>query len=254
MIERLREYGLNRYEADAYVTLLEIGLSTSSKIAATSKVPYGKIYPVLSSLEGKGFVKIFSGRPKRFMAVNPEIALRETSNKRLDEAKKLQEATTKLITMLQGMSAKKEAPLEKVHIIQGYKNYLNISAELHSKAEKSWLTISRLPMHRELISAYKACVKRGVKVRILAAIPEYNKKNIGAWLRTGAQLRQVGFMPTRFSIKDGTDVIFRISGEDEANYIAIWIQNQSLAKSMADYFSSIWNKASDLGVLTQRKA
>ncbi len=71
----LQEVGLNAYEAAAYLSLLKLGVSEASDIYRDSEVPYGKIYSVLESLAGKGFVEVQASRPKKFRAVDPELAL-----------------------------------------------------------------------------------------------------------------------------------------------------------------------------------
>ncbi len=48
----LRQYGLNNYESYAYTALVREGLSTAHELSKKSKVPHGKIYPILASLEG----------------------------------------------------------------------------------------------------------------------------------------------------------------------------------------------------------
>lgn len=71
----LQEVGLNAYEAAAYLSLLKLGVSEASAIYRDSEVPYGKIYTVLESLAGKGFVEVQASRPKKFRAVDPELSL-----------------------------------------------------------------------------------------------------------------------------------------------------------------------------------
>ena len=61
--EILRELGLNAYEVDAYVVLLDCGQMTAMEISREAKVPYSKIYEVLNSLKVKGWIKIRCGRP-----------------------------------------------------------------------------------------------------------------------------------------------------------------------------------------------
>ncbi|WP_243466540.1 TrmB family transcriptional regulator [Methanosarcina mazei] len=61
----LQEVGLNAYEAAAYLSLLKLGVSEASDIYRDSEVPYGKIYSVLESLAGKGFVEVQASRPSK---------------------------------------------------------------------------------------------------------------------------------------------------------------------------------------------
>jgi sugar-specific transcriptional regulator TrmB len=53
----LREMGLNAYEIDAYIVLLEGGQMTAMEISETAQVPYSKMYAVLNSLKEKGWIK-----------------------------------------------------------------------------------------------------------------------------------------------------------------------------------------------------
>lgn len=72
----LRDLGLSEYEANAYRSLLETGPTTAKELSATSGVPMGRIYDVLSGLEAQHLVRAQSaGRPKSYAAVDPEQAL-----------------------------------------------------------------------------------------------------------------------------------------------------------------------------------
>lgn len=71
----LQDIGLSAYEASAYLSLLNIGVSEANFIGRDADVPYGKIYTVLESLAGKGFIEVQASRPKKFRAVDPEMAL-----------------------------------------------------------------------------------------------------------------------------------------------------------------------------------
>ena len=53
--EILRKIGLNAYETDAYLALLEGGQMTAMEISREAHVPYSKIYEVLNSLKQKGW-------------------------------------------------------------------------------------------------------------------------------------------------------------------------------------------------------
>jgi HTH-type transcriptional regulator, sugar sensing transcriptional regulator len=71
----LQDIGLNAYEAAAYLSLLKLGVSEANVVCKDAEVPYGKVYTVLESLAGKGFVEVQASRPKKFRAINPDMAL-----------------------------------------------------------------------------------------------------------------------------------------------------------------------------------
>ena len=59
----LREMGLNAYEIEAYMALLEVGQMTAMEISQEAKVPYSKMYEVLNSLKEKGWIKAVKPDP-----------------------------------------------------------------------------------------------------------------------------------------------------------------------------------------------
>jgi len=71
VVEKLQKVGLTEYEAKAYLCLLRDHLNTAARLSEKSGVPRTKIYQVLESLEHKGWIRIYSGIPLLFRAVNP---------------------------------------------------------------------------------------------------------------------------------------------------------------------------------------
>ena len=67
----LREMGLNAYEIDAYLVLLDGGQMTAMEISEQANVPYSKMYEVLNSLKEKGWIKSSETRPFKYYPVPP---------------------------------------------------------------------------------------------------------------------------------------------------------------------------------------
>ena len=76
--DALREMGLNAYEIDAYIVLLEGGQMTAMEISQQATVPYSKMYEVLNSLKEKGWIKSSETRPFKYYPVPPLEATRFT--------------------------------------------------------------------------------------------------------------------------------------------------------------------------------
>jgi sugar-specific transcriptional regulator TrmB len=238
----LEQFGLTAYERKAYVSLVREGISTTYVLSKNSGVPYGKIYPVLSTLERKGFVKKYDGTPQRFMAVEPNVAISAEIRKREREFVSLKDSSKSIIAALGALSAQKPTePLEKIRIIEGYNNYLNLSVELHKKAKQEWLSISELSLYKPHIDAYTDNVHRGVNVRMLTSQEEATKEKIKIWRKTKVDIRRASFIPTKFSVIDEREVTIRIASDER--YITLWIQNPSLAKSLKNYFNVLWENA-----------
>ena len=71
VVEKLQRVGLTQYEAKAYLALLNTHLNTATQVSEKSDVPRTKIYTVLEALKHKGWVRVYSGVPLLFQAVEP---------------------------------------------------------------------------------------------------------------------------------------------------------------------------------------
>jgi sugar-specific transcriptional regulator TrmB len=92
VVEKLQKVGLTRYEAKAYLSLLSDHLNSATKLSEKSGVPRTKIYQVLESLERKGWIRIYSGIPLLFKAVDPRVIF-EKIKKDYDEFLELIQTT-----------------------------------------------------------------------------------------------------------------------------------------------------------------
>ena len=70
----LEEFGLSKYESQAYVALIARGTISASELAYYSEIPRTKIYPTLLKLENKKLAIISKSRPITCTAIAPEDA------------------------------------------------------------------------------------------------------------------------------------------------------------------------------------
>jgi HTH-type transcriptional regulator, sugar sensing transcriptional regulator len=239
----LKPYGLDQYEAKAYLALIELGTSKASSISSASKVPSGKIYPTLESLKNKGFITMMKDRPKLFSAVQPEMALIEKVKKRQEELDSLNDATDAIIASLKTTTKKSSMNLEKIQIVYGFKNYIDVSTRLHNATKKYWFSVSRMPISKSHLDSYRNSIGKGVDIRLLVSLKEKGR-DLAIWKDIGVKMRDAGFIPTTFSVMDGTDVLIRICEDiGSKDFLAIWIKDSSLAKSMSDHFNQLWKTA-----------
>ncbi|HTX43308.1 MAG TPA: helix-turn-helix domain-containing protein [Methanocella sp.] len=75
VLDKLQKLGLTEYEARAYLYLLSDHMNSAAKLSKKSGVPRTKIYETLESLEAKGWIRIYSGVPLLFRAVDPRKVL-----------------------------------------------------------------------------------------------------------------------------------------------------------------------------------
>src|SRR5213595_4365948 len=84
----LKEFGLTEYEVKVYVSLVESGTQAASELSRTASIPYSKIYEILGNLERKGWVETEQGRPSKYYAKPPSMAL-DSSRARMENTLKL---------------------------------------------------------------------------------------------------------------------------------------------------------------------
>lgn len=87
IIDQLQQIGLNKYEAEAYYTLLSEGPLTGYELGKRSQVPLSRSYEILERLTQKGLALVQRGGSPRYLAEEPERFLgqvRQSMTKTLD--------------------------------------------------------------------------------------------------------------------------------------------------------------------------
>jgi hypothetical protein len=77
-VDLLQRLGLNKYEAEAYFTLLAEGPLTGYELGKRSSVPLSKSYETLERLARRGLVLVQPGEPPRYLAERPERFMAQT--------------------------------------------------------------------------------------------------------------------------------------------------------------------------------
>ncbi len=117
----LEEFGLSKYEAHAYVTLITKGTISASELAYYSNLPRTKVYPTLLKLEKKKIVIISKSKPIMCTAIAPEDAFDEIIQEQINKVNAMNSLTTKL-KQLSEDSKKARGSEEKryFHLSQNY--------------------------------------------------------------------------------------------------------------------------------------
>jgi sugar-specific transcriptional regulator TrmB len=81
----LEEFGLSKYESQAYIALISKGTISASELAYYSEIPRTKIYPTLLKLEKKKLVIISKSKPIMCTAISPEDAFDEVIHEQINK-------------------------------------------------------------------------------------------------------------------------------------------------------------------------
>src|SRR4030066_1916423 len=167
--EILREMGLNAYETDAYIALLEGGQMTAMEISREAQVPYSKIYEVLNSLKEKGWIKSSETRPLKYYPVPPLEATAFTK-RRLEDKYQIWEKSVG--EELQPLYEKRElVERPDILILHGQQAVIAKLEEVLKKANRE-IMIAAPAFTRPLIALVESplnVVKKTVTVKLMAA-------------------------------------------------------------------------------------
>ena len=240
----LREVGLTEYELKAYLTLLEYGPLTATRISKDSGLPYSKIYEVLRNLEKKGWVEAESGRPNKYYPKAPAEAVEAV---RLRTESMIRDFEDQVLEELQPIYEKRgirERP--DIWIVRGE---FNIAAKIREVIGKTkselMLAVPILPRALfKIVSPDLLHVKSaGVKLRLMTTkgVDEKMLREIGKLADTRVRDQMFG----GGLISDNKEVILLL-GESGEETLAIWSDHFGLAKLSAEYFEYLWKGAKPL--------
>lgn len=243
MEDKIKQWGLTTYEAKVYKALIIGGTNTAHKIAKISGVPDGKIYPVLDSLESKGFIRIQQGQPKIYIPISPEIVFENVLKNKQQRLNDLQSSAKEIISAFGILSLDQKKSEDAVEVYYGHKASFARSISLHNQAKKYWKTISKLTINKEHLESCAKAIKKNVDVKAITSQHETNHERINEWKKKGIKIKLLDNLPFRMSIYDDMGVIFRFSHEPSKQYVSVHIINPKLAIGMNSLFEQLWKQA-----------
>ena len=171
LVISLEEFGLSKYEAKAYLTMIDKGSLSASEIAYYSNLPRTKVYPTLKKLEKKKLSVISQQKPVICSAISPEEAfgeIVELHERRLKNMKKIVEILRRINNEAQSPAGSEE----KKYLILDPTSALEKVANLIASSRSSINAILDVWGIR-LISQCKLSLLRainnGIKIRLVIA-------------------------------------------------------------------------------------
>ena len=234
----LHEMGLNAYEIDSYIALLEQGQLTALEISEQTKVPYSKMYEVLNSLKEKGWIKNTETRPFKYYPVPPLEATRFTKL-RLDD--KYQSWENTVSDSLQPLYEKREiVERPDMLILRGQQAVLSKVEEVLVKATKE-IVIAAPEFAKPVIVLAEPLLgnrlKRTVSVKLMAT----GKKDDWLFIKKFSALNELRIRDHMFGggiIADGKEAMLFL-GEDKPSLV-IWSNHVGLVGFAREYFQFLW--------------
>jgi sugar-specific transcriptional regulator TrmB len=232
--------GLNAYETDAYIALLEGGEMTAMEISREAKVPYSKTYEILNSLKQKGWIKSTETRPFKYYPV-PPLEAASTAKQRLED--EYQSWEQRLAEELQPLYEKRDlVERPDILILHGQQAILSKLEEVLKKANRE-IMIAAPAFTRPLIALIESPldgVKKSVSVKLMAA----GKLADWLFLKKIKGISELKFRDHMFGggvIADGKEAMLFL-GEEKPSLV-IWSNHVGLVGFAREYFQFLWDSS-----------
>jgi sugar-specific transcriptional regulator TrmB len=243
LIQDLKNFGLSKYEAKAFLALSMHGPLSAASLSEKSNIPQSKIYNVMKNLILKSLAETWNSKPQKFRAVKPNHAFKKLIENKKNEIEKLNNKTNLIISQLKPFQ-KNEEKLG-VWTGRGRKAFLEKAAEMVERTKKTGMaTTSRFSRNSILDNAYTKSLKKGVKIRIIGTSEmDESKRARAKWYKKhGADIRILPMnVHPRIGIVDDKEICMRIDNPLESDFV--WSNSPALVNIFGTYFKELWKKA-----------
>ncbi|RLI07791.1 hypothetical protein DRO32_03335 [Candidatus Bathyarchaeota archaeon] len=246
----LMKLGLTKYEALAYLALVQLGSGTVSDIHRVSGVPTTKLYDVLSRLEVKGWVEVLRERPMKFRARPPDEVLTAA----IEEVVR---AGEEVKTMLKEVYEKRmEVQRSDVWMVRGLRNVENKMLGMMKRARSSIiLTLSKLALDMldEVSEILTDAYWRGLDVRVLVSglKKEPDLGGVEVALLKPSSVRPGVAIIYSMVIIDSSELLLvlpmGIGRGRPRDIVGVWVRDESLARLAEEYVDLVLKASKCLG-------
>ena len=242
----LEEFGLSKYEARAYLTMIGKGSLAVSEIAYYANLPRTKVYQTVKKLEKKRLAVISKQKPLICSAIPPEEAFAEIVNLHDRRVKNMR----KIVDSLQKINDESQRPKgseERRYFILDANSTLERIGSLIADSRSS-VTATLDPWGLRLLSQCKASIVRaltaGVRLRVILGSQCIGNENVFQ-LPDGIELRTAE-VASNLIIIDSSYLVLVDSSNGKAAFFA---STDSFAMLQAKNFEEAWSSASEMKYL-----
>ena len=236
----LEEFGLSKYEAQAYVALISKGTISASELSYYSDIPRTKVYPTLLKLENKKLAIISKSKPIMCTAISPEDAFDGVIHEQINKIN----AMNTLVSNLKKASeeSRKSRGSEE-------KRYFHISAnkvltQLQTMIEGSKLSVKIMTdqggfgLLAECKEQLLGVIRRNLDVKVIIPSTQICSESYRA-IPDGVEIRTSDITQNCF-IFDETELLM-INNDNGKG--AIFSSTEILGINQEKVFSNIWKNS-----------
>jgi len=262
LIEKLKVFGLNSYEAKIWTALLSRGVSTAGELSDIANVPRSRTYDILESLEKKGFIVQKIGKPIKYMAIPPEEVIERLKKQVKESAREREKMLEKIkdtdifeeLKLLHSRGIDLVDPSDIATNLKGRSAMVDQIAMMVKESEK-YIYIGITPntliyMLPRLKPYLQEAKKRGVKINILmAGKTSEDYSFVNNYIEKIAEIRILPDLEARFVVVDDEEALFMLLAENDTHEVfdpGIWVSSKMFSSALARLFELAWKTAKSI--------
>jgi len=240
----LETFGLSKYEAQAYVTLITKGTISASELAYYAKIPRTKVYPTLLKLEKKRLAIISKRKPIICNAIAPEDAFDELIHDQINRVNGMNSVVTKLKRTYE--NSKKARGTEEKRYFNLSPNH--VSSQLKTMIEKSKSSILVM-MDTWGLNLFAQCreeilhaLRKNVDIKLILPLSLVGSESFRV-IPNDVKIR-ISEITQNCVLCDHSEILLIDSNNGKG---VIFTSTQVLENNYAKIFSRIWKEAEKIG-------
>ena len=253
-VQGLVQLGMTRYEAKAYLTLIQRESYAASELASEAGIPRQRIYDVLNGLVSRGLARDWPGPVTRYAATDPEAAVERLLAVQRQALTGLESHSTELAANLRDtwlIGRKETAPLDYIEVLRDPGTLGARFVDLQREAEHVLLTFSKSPyttLNNPVgLAATRRIVAGGGDVRCIYEPSLLDNPDVVAesleFIRAGEQARVADEVPMKLCLADGNRALFSLTDPIAGGLTStnILVEHPALTSSLRCAFEAIWD-------------
>jgi HTH-type transcriptional regulator, sugar sensing transcriptional regulator len=249
----LVELGMTRYEAKAYLTLIQRENFAASELATEAGIPRQRIYDVLNTLVARGLARDWPGPVTRYAATDPQTAVERLLGVQRQALAGLESNSSELADTLRETweSGRAEtAPLDYVEVLRDPGLLGGRFVDLQREAQHELLTFAKAPYaiasNPAGLESTRRIVAAGGNVRCIYEPSMLDRSEVVAeilqFIQAGEGARVADEVPMKLCLADGQRALFSLTDPIAGRLTStnILVEHPSLASVLRTAFEAIW--------------
>ena len=251
-VERLLSLGLTKYQARAYIALLDLGETKASRIAHLSGVPRGRIYEVLEGLQAAGLVEFLPSVPRGYRAIPLHHFLERKKKALRAEAEQLERSMGTLTSQFTPRQPKSSEAAGEFLV---YRKRRAVMAKMREMIEGATTEVhvtssegDAIRARGALLDAYQERAGAGVNIQLSCNITRHNLAALKT-LESAVQIRHqdTGTEAVTIMVVDEAQALFCHWTPDEGelfggDHAAIWSDDIGVVRSLRSIVDEAWER------------